>query len=118
MAGWQLDIGARPVPGGVRFRVWAPLAETVTVVRVDDAGESEHPLERAGEYFQGTVAGMAPGDRYWYLLDGTLRRPDPASRRQPEGVHGPSQVIDPASFAWSDSGWQGVELEELITYEL
>ncbi|WP_298437450.1 malto-oligosyltrehalose trehalohydrolase [Geobacter sp.] len=118
MSVWHLDIGATPLPAGVRFRVWAPLAETVAVIRCGSDGDTAHPLARAGDYFQGTVAGMAPGDRYWYRLDGALRRPDPASRCQPDGVHGPSQVVDPASFAWSDTDWRGRELEELITYEL
>jgi maltooligosyltrehalose trehalohydrolase len=73
-------------------------------------------LQQDGQYFQGSVPAAA-GDRYWYWLDGTLRRPDPASRSQPEGVHGPSQVIDPA-FAWNDSEWRGKALEECIIYEL
>ena len=90
---FTLDIGANPVDGRVRFRVWAP---TVTSVEVElvDAGTLKIPLQRDGQYFQGLVP-AAPGDRYWYWLDGTVRRPDPASRSQPDGVHGPSQVIDP-----------------------
>ncbi|MGB9079836.1 MAG: malto-oligosyltrehalose trehalohydrolase, partial [Desulfuromonadaceae bacterium] len=109
------DIGATHVAGGVFFRVWAP---SVTSVEVELAGTAplKSPLQRDGEYFQGLLP-AAPGDRYWYWLDGSLRRPDPASRSQPEGVHGPSQVIDPA-FAWSDSRWQGIALEEYIFYEL
>lgn len=117
MTEWHLDIGATPVAGGVRFRVWAPLASSVDVVRCGNGGEKPSPLARAGEYFQGTITGMAAGDLYWYMVGGTLRRPDPASRCQPAGVHGPSQVVDP-DFAWSDGGWQGVKLEELITCEL
>lgn len=117
MTEWHMDIGATPVAGGVRFRVWAPLASSVDVVRCGNGEKEPSPLARAGEYFQGTITGMAAGDRYRYLVDGTLRRPDPASRCQPEGVHGPSQVVDP-DFAWSDGGWQGVKLEELITCEL
>jgi maltooligosyltrehalose trehalohydrolase len=112
---FTLDIGATPVAGRVRFRVWAPTATSVEVELVD-AGAMKIPLHRDGQYFQGLVP-AAPGDRYWYWLDGTVRRPDPASRSQPDGVHGPSQVIDP-TFAWSDSDWRGTALEECIFYEL
>jgi maltooligosyltrehalose trehalohydrolase len=112
---FTLDIGANPVAGEVIFRVWAPEATSVEVELVD-AGAVKIPLQQDGEYFQGLVP-AAPGDRYWYWLDGTVRRPDPSSRSQADGVHGPSQVIDPA-FAWSDSGWRGTALEEYIIYEL
>lgn len=118
MTPWRLDIGATPVTGGVHFRVWSPLADSVEVIRCARGEEASCPLSRVGEYFQGTIPGMGPGDCYWYLLDGTLRRPDPASRCQPGGVHGPSQVVAPDSFAWADGQWRGVALEELITYEL
>jgi len=110
-----LDIGATPAAGKTRFRVWAPSATSVEIELVD-SGAPKIPLQRDGEYFQGSVPAAA-GDRYWYWLDGTVRRPDPVSRSQPDGVHGPSQVIDPA-FAWSDSRWRGIALEEYIFYEL
>ena len=112
---FNLNIGATPVTGGVQFRVWAPSATSIEVELVG-AATARTPLQQDGEYFQGLVQ-AAPGDCYWYWLDGTLRRPDPASRSQPEGVHGPSQVIDP-EFAWNDSNWKGIALEEFIMYEL
>ena len=115
MDNFTLDIGATPVIDGVRFRVWAPAVTSVEVELVD-AATPRIALQREGEYFCGLLQAAA-GDRYWYWLDGTLRRPDPASRSQPEGVHGPSQVIDPA-FGWSDSEWRGRALEEFIIYEL
>jgi maltooligosyltrehalose trehalohydrolase len=112
---FTLDIGATHTAGKTSFRVWAPLATSIEVELVDsDAVKT--PLQRDGEYFQGTLP-AAPGDRYWYWLDGTLRRPDPASCSQPDGVHGPSQVVDP-TFAWSDGRWRGIALEECIFYEL
>jgi maltooligosyltrehalose trehalohydrolase len=80
------------------------------------AGTLKIPLQRDGEYFERVVPAAA-GDRYWYWLDSTVRRPDPVSRSQPEGVHGPSQVIDP-TFAWNDQAWQGIALEEYLLYEL
>jgi maltooligosyltrehalose trehalohydrolase len=115
MSLFTLDIGAAPVVDRVHFRVWAPAATSVEVELVD-AGEMKTPLQRDGQYFQGLIPAAA-GDRYWYWLDGTARLPDPASRSQPDDVHGPSQVVDPA-FAWSDTGWRGIALEECIIYEL
>lgn len=118
MISWQLDLGARPLPGGVRFRVWAPLAASVSVVLSRDGTEETTPLERDGEYFSGIISGTMAGDHYWYLIDGDLRRPDPASRCQPDGVHGPSQVVNPDIFDWTDGEWRGISLKDLITYEL
>lgn len=68
--------------------------------------------------FGGLVPGVRAGDRYRYLLDGDGPYPDPASRFQPEGVHGPSEVVDPDQFPWSDGDWKGIPLDELILYEL
>ena len=98
-----------PVGGGeVEFRVWAPGASSIAV-RVN--GE-EHPLP-GGE---GRVA-AAEGDDYVYAVDGS-EWPDPCSRFQPEGVCGPSRVVDPHTFVWSDDAWPGIPLEELVLYEL
>lgn len=115
MGQFALDIGATPLTSGVHFRVWAP-AVTTMEVELPESGGLMAPLQRDGEYFEGAVQASA-GDRYWFWLDGTLRRPDPASRSQPDGVHGPSQVLDPA-FPWEDSEWRGVALDSCIFYEL
>jgi maltooligosyltrehalose trehalohydrolase len=115
MGCFELDIGATPVSEGVRFRVWAP-AVTSLQLELVDAGALRIPLQKNGEYFQ-VIVPAAVGDRYWYWLDETVRRPDPASRSQPDGVHGPSQVIDP-TFAWNDREWNGRTLNECIFYEL
>ena len=69
-------------------------------------------------YWELRAADVGAGDRYWYRLDGDRTLPDPASRFQPEGVHGPSEVIDPKAFAWTDLGWMGTSLQHLIIYEL
>jgi maltooligosyltrehalose trehalohydrolase len=69
-------------------------------------------------WFEATIAGLGAGARYLYVLDGERERPDPASRAQPEGVHGPSEVVDPYAFPWSDTGWRGLPLKEMVTYEL
>lgn len=99
----------------VEFRVWAPTAASLEI-ELPDFGALRVPLQPEGEYFYGVMPAKA-GDRYWFWLDGTLRRPDPASRSQPDGVHGPSQVQNPA-FPWSDIDWRGVPLDACIFYEL
>jgi maltooligosyltrehalose trehalohydrolase len=117
---WQLPIGAQLQDDGVHFRVWAPDRRQVEVAVLDDHDHEvgRHPLTRAADgYFAGAVPGLGAGSRYLYVLDGEVRRPDPASRYQPEGVHGPSAVVDPG-FAWTDQGWQGRPLEEIILYEV
>jgi len=68
--------------------------------------------------FAGTFADVSAGDLYAYLLDGEGPLPDPASRFQPQGVHGPSAVVDPRAFAWTDDGWRGVPLQQAVVYEL
>ncbi|HXT67125.1 MAG TPA: malto-oligosyltrehalose trehalohydrolase [Nitrospiraceae bacterium] len=121
--GWELDLGARPLDSSrVHFRVWAPHAKQVSINLM---GQSElairppvqmNPNERG--YFELMVSGVEPGARYRYVLDGQKERPDPASRFQPEGVHGSSEVIDPEAFQWSDDGWAGIPFHQLIIYEL
>jgi maltooligosyltrehalose trehalohydrolase len=111
--------GALPVEGGVAFRVWAPEHRRVEVVVYGPNEESLHSLSAEGEgYFSGWVEGLRVGTRYRYRLDEGDTFPDPASRSQPEGVHGPSEVVDPAAFRWTDAGWRGVPLEEMTIYEL
>jgi maltooligosyltrehalose trehalohydrolase len=102
--------------GRTRFELWAPHVEQVSVLLVRPAGRTL-PLTRDERgYHTGTFDGVAPGARYFYRL-GDRDRPDPTSRFQPEGVHGPSEVVDPA-FLWTDEGWSGRPLRELVFYEL
>ncbi|MFN2432448.1 MAG: malto-oligosyltrehalose trehalohydrolase [Gemmatimonadota bacterium] len=118
-AAWSLERGAGVVPGGVRFSVWAPAAERVDVRLRCGRAAGEHRLEpRPRGVFEGTVAGAGAGDDYLFRLDGGPELPDPVSRHQPAGVHGPSRVVDPAAFAWSDGEWRGRETAELVLYEL
>jgi maltooligosyltrehalose trehalohydrolase len=103
--------------GRCQFLVWAPLASRVEVHLVSPE-ERIFPLARDAQGYHGaTSEGVAPGYRYLYHLDAERERPDPASRFQPQGVYGPSQVVDP-SFPWGDRGWSGLPLEEYIIYEL
>jgi maltooligosyltrehalose trehalohydrolase len=114
---WTLDLGARPVPGGVRFRVWAPRAHTVAVLL--DGQKTSAPMSRLErDYFGVTIPNVNAGAEYRYVLDGDKQRPDPASRHQPQGVHGPSAVVDPEAFRWTDQAWRGLPLERLLIYEL
>ncbi len=115
-AGWRASLGATPDGAGTRFRVWAPRARQVEVL-LEGAGTL--PLRDAGGgRHEGLAAGARPGQRYRYRLDGGQDFPDPASRFQPDGVHGWSQVVDPSAFAWSDAAWRPRPLAELVLYEL
>jgi maltooligosyltrehalose trehalohydrolase len=75
-------------------------------------------MTRSGEDFEAFVLGAKPGDRYSFVLDGNRERPDPASRSQPEGVHGASEIVDPEAFHWSDQQWKGIDLAGYLLYEL
>ncbi|MEN6627261.1 MAG: malto-oligosyltrehalose trehalohydrolase [Candidatus Sumerlaeia bacterium] len=103
--------------GTCRFTVWAPGAHTVDVhlVSPDDRTVAMQP---AGDgYFHADAAEVPVGALYYYRLDGGEDRPDPASRSQPRGVHGPSEVINQA-FPWTDAGWAGPALKDYVIYEL
>ncbi len=117
---WIPSLGAWTEAGRIRFRVWAPAAALVDVVsrgdrRLDRSIALEHLPDGT---FQGSSADFRPGDRYGYLVDGDGPFPDPASRCQPEGVHGPSQIVDPGSFSWTDPSWKGIPRDDLVIYEL
>jgi len=106
-------LGAIPVgPGQVEFRVWAPRAESVAV-RLDDA---EHALERADDGTWSRDVSARAGDDYSFVLDGGTALSDPCSRWQPEGVRGPSRVVDTRAFDIAPRA--GLNLDELVIYEL
>ena len=99
------------------FTVWAPFAEAVAV-RLLPPLDRIVPLSRDERgYHTATVTGVPVGAKYFYSLDGKVERPDPASRHQPEGVHGPSEVCSRA-FAWTDEAWRGIPLQDYVLYEL
>lgn len=114
------SLGAWIEGESTHFRVWAPTATAVDVVSRDDARPSRRlALERRPDgTFQGDTPNFRPGDLYGYRLDGHGPFPDPASRSQPLGVHGPSRIVDPRSFAWTDASWPGIPRNDLILYEL
>lgn len=104
---------------GVHFHVWAPGRNRVQLVLESGAGSpAEIELTPAQGYFSGFAAHAAAGTRYRYRLDGNGLFPDPASRFQPDGPHGSSEVIDPSSFAWSDTKWKGISLAGQVIYEI
>jgi maltooligosyltrehalose trehalohydrolase len=114
----RLPVGVEVQPrGGVHARVWAPASQRVEVVR--DGSTDGTPLEPESEgFFSAAITGLAAGDRYWFRLDGDILRPDPASRFQPDGPHGPSQVVDPGAYTWTDGGWAGVQPHGQVLYEM
>jgi maltooligosyltrehalose trehalohydrolase len=118
-AAWTLDLGANVVAGGVRFRVWAPNAVRAEVAVERQGGGARYPLTRDVDgYHAGFVEGARAGDRYTYVLDGGQAFPDPASRSQPDGPHGASEIVDPRQFRWTDDAWPGLGPDGLVIYEL
>jgi maltooligosyltrehalose trehalohydrolase len=112
-----LTYGATPLAlEGVHFRVWAPNL-TALAVKVERQPEVLCPMTRTGDDFELLVPEARPGDLYTLVVN-DRNRPDPVSRSQPRGVHGPSQIVDPESFVWSDHDWKGIPLREYIFYEL
>jgi len=109
----------RVAGGGCEFVVWAPSRDGVELLLKQPGNVREVPMTR-GElgYYRAAVDNIAPGTKYMYRLDGADERPDPASRYQPDGVHGPSAVVDLSSFAWTDNEWKGRTLEDSVFYEL
>jgi maltooligosyltrehalose trehalohydrolase len=100
-------------PDGVTFRLWAPGAQRVELV-----GDHCRDMQRTdGGWFAVAVAGAKPGTRYRYRIDGGIEVPDPASRLQPDDVHGPSEIVDPV-FKWQTSGWAGRPWHECVFLEL
>jgi maltooligosyltrehalose trehalohydrolase len=118
----RVPVGAEVLPdGAVHFRVWAAQRRRVEVL-LEAGGPGEGvavALEaEGGGYFSGRVTAARPGSRYRYSLDGEGAFPDPASRFQPDGPPGPSQVIDPRGYVWGDQGWKGLTLPGQVLYEM
>jgi maltooligosyltrehalose trehalohydrolase len=120
----RLPVGAEVSPdGGVHFRVWAPRHAEVDVVlersEGDDAPMVVTLTSEGNGYFSGVAAAARAGMRYRYRLPSSSNLfPDPASRFQPQGPHGPSQICDPRTFVWTDGDWPGIELSGQVLYEM
>ena len=106
--------------GRCQFSVWAPEKKSMTLhllARGKPATDIAMQKDDQG-YFMTEVEGVTAGDRYYYIPEGGQEYPDPCSQYQPEGLNGPSQVIDHAGFAWQDGAWRGKPLASLIFYEI
>lgn len=114
-----MPVGAEVLPGeGASFRVWAPKRKQVEVL-LEGPQQKVLPLTAEGNgYFSGRVPQARDGDRYRYRLDGQAAFPDPASRYQPEGPHGPSQIVDANKFQWRQRDWPGIKLRGQVIYEM
>lgn len=109
-------LGASLLGESVTFTVWAPRCRSVDLVI---EGRRPQPLAaKAAGLFEVIVARQPEGARYHYRLDGARHRPDPASRWQPEGVHGASIIVDPRRFVWTDQDFHGRDFAELVFYEV
>jgi maltooligosyltrehalose trehalohydrolase len=116
----SMPFGADLQPDGrVRFGLWAPDAERVELC-VERAGRDEQssPMHRSADGWFQLIAQWPAGTAYRYRIDGAECVPDPASRFQPRGVPGPSQVVDPAAYRWRDGEWMGRPWDETVLYEL
>jgi maltooligosyltrehalose trehalohydrolase len=104
---------------GAHARVWAPACRRVDVLLIRTRERTTMPLRSEEDgFFGGELPNARAGDRYFFVLDGERERPDPVSRFQPDGPHGPSEIIDPAAFHWTDAAWQGIAPEGHVIYEM
>jgi len=103
-------------PDAVLFRLWAPLQDAIAI-KVD--ADEPKPMSPVGDgWYELSVPGAGPGSRYQFILPNGLAVSDPASRYQPEDVHGPSEVVDLDAYAWKTADWTGRRWEEMVIYEL
>jgi maltooligosyltrehalose trehalohydrolase len=112
-----LPFGAELTEGGVRFRVFAPAAQTLKLKLEDRREPLEMHRSEAG-WFELTTDQAQAGTRYRYVLPDGTAVADPVSRFQPEDLSGPSEVIDPGAYRWTDAAWRGRPWEEVVLYEL
>ena len=114
-----MPFGAQITKAGVRFRLWAPGSQHVTLCLEGEHHEPILPMMKQEDgWFELTVHHAGPGTQYRFEVNEGMRVPDPASRWNPDDVHGASEVIDPSAFQWQDDTWQGRPWEEAVVYEL
>jgi maltooligosyltrehalose trehalohydrolase len=115
----RVPLGAnRQADGDWEFSVWAPERQKVAIHLVGSHERFIPMTKNQCGYFQVLLRDIEPQSRYVYQLDGVHEYPDPASKFQPDGVHGPSEIIDLAAFQWTDANWRAPSLRESIFYEL
>jgi maltooligosyltrehalose trehalohydrolase len=110
--------GANIGGNACQFRVWAPAASSVTLRLMDAQGTRDFLMRREDGGHFALQAPARAGDRYFYIVDQDKPVPDPVSRLLPEGVHGPTAIVDPDSFHWTDERWRGCPLRDYVIYEL
>jgi maltooligosyltrehalose trehalohydrolase len=114
----RFPVGAEVVGDSTSFRVWAPHSKRVEVL-LREGNEERYVLDNEQNgYFTATIKGIGAGTQYWFVLDAEGPFPDPASRFQPNGPHGASQVVNPQSYHWTDDAWRGVKLPGQVFYEM
>ena len=114
----RMPFGAEPRGGSTRFRLWAPAARRVSLL-LDTAADAEAlTMDAAGDGWFECLADAGAGARYAFRIDDRMTVPDPASRANPDGVHGASAVVDPAGYGWRDHDWRGRPWYEAVVYEL
>ncbi len=123
----KLPVGAEIIPGkGAHFRVWAPEHQRIDVVFSRYTGDKPTPRQTSFEltadgsgYFSGLADFAKAGDFYFYRIDNQKETfPDPVSRFQPRGPLGPSELIDPLAFRWTDNNWKGITPSGQVFYEM
>ncbi|MGZ4980006.1 MAG: malto-oligosyltrehalose trehalohydrolase [Methylobacter sp.] len=123
----RFPVGVERLEKGMHFRVWAPERKTVKLIMSSKSEDLAHvppsikvELQAEGNgYFSALLPDVGVGTLYRYLLDDDPQSyPDPASRFQPQGPHGPSQVVDASTFDWTDAAWSGIELQGQVIYEM
>jgi len=114
-----MPFGAQLGEDGAEFRLWAPAARRVEIDLSHDRGRASLPMTASQDgWHSAKVEGVAAGAAYLYRIDGRISVPDPASRCNPQDVHGASVLVDPAAFQWPDAGWRGRPWETASIYEL
>ncbi|HEX3971217.1 MAG TPA: malto-oligosyltrehalose trehalohydrolase, partial [Stellaceae bacterium] len=111
---YRMTFGATPHSAGIKFRLYAPKARQVAL-RLEG---KDRAMTRDGDWFGLNAADAKPGMRYHYVIDGGQTVPDPASRFQPQDVNGPSEIVAPEAFDWTDEDWRGRPWHETVLYEL
>jgi maltooligosyltrehalose trehalohydrolase len=110
-------LGANLTGNACEFRVWGPAAQSVSLRLTNAQGTRDLAMQRKDGYFALQASARA-GDKYFYIVDQNKAVPDPVSRLLPEGVHGPTEIVDPESFIWSDTRWRVSPLRDYVIYEL
>lgn len=115
----EMPFGAQLLRSGeARFRLWAPGARQVELILGEDTEATAVVMRSLAQGWFELTCEAGPGTRYRYRVDSTALVPDPASRRNPGDVHGPSEIINPRDFLWDDTEWRPRPWHQAVVYEL